>query len=56
MICPHQEVSVDKIKIFLQQKDQIREKITLSNDAQSLEIAAHCARQLADQQALINLS
>jgi transposase len=52
-ICPHQEVSVDKVKIFLQKKDQKQETLPPLKDTQSLEIAAHCARQLSAQQALI---
>ena len=52
-VCPHQEVSVDKVKIFLQKKDQEYEFSPPLKDAQSLEIAAQCARQLSAQQSLI---
>jgi len=52
-VCPHQEVSVDKIKIFLQQEEQPQVILPVPTDAQSLEIAARCSQQLASQQALI---
>jgi len=54
--CPHQEVSIDKIKIFLQMKDQKKEQEPVLTDTHSMQIA-HCAtQQLQAHQSLISQS
>ena len=49
-VCPHQEVSVDKIKIFLQMNPEQVEPSPPPTDTQSCQIARYAAQQLKTQQ------
>lgn len=52
-ICPHQAVSLDKIKILLQPKSEDKTSLPSTQDALSQDIQQHCSEQLLSIQSLI---